>query len=185
MNSSSSHATIPSYLTRYWLEIERELDSLVQEFGSYDSEILNRQPAPGSWSAMQCVEHLKLSEAAIFGYISKKLSFDPELPKRGFADRWRRFLLLAYLASPVKFKAPKGIGTAHLPDRSEPKPSFAEWRKIRQDIRQTLETIDPKYYDRQVFKHPLAGRVGLETTLAFMLAHLRRHRRQMRKAVRN
>lgn len=169
---------LPPLLEKKLDKLDTELLSFANELQQYSHEQLNKKANDGGWSAMQCVAHLKLSEQGTIAYIEKKLSFSPELPNKSAVDSWRRMLLLGYLKSPIKFKAPKGIGTAFLPENSELEASLDEWTKYRKQLRQTLRDIDSKYLNKMVFKHPLAGRISIPTTLDFLIAHLQRHRRQ-------
>lgn len=170
--------TLPASIERQLLQFDTDLNSFIAELSTYDDGQLNTKPANGGWSAMQCVEHLKLAEQHVIHYIGKKLSNNPELPKKGFGDRLRKSALKAFLASSLKFKAPKGVGTESLPTHSDPAKSFAEWRAQRPVLKSTLEQIDPVYFQRKVYKHPFMGRISLETTIAFLGYHLARHRKQ-------
>ncbi|PHI21884.1 hypothetical protein CEQ90_00940 [Lewinellaceae bacterium SD302] len=159
-------------------KLNDELDAWSKELKNYSHEQLNRKAADGGWSAMQCIEHMMLSESGIMSYIKKKLSFSPELPGKGLTDIWKRMLLVGYLRSPVKFKAPQGIGTEYLPEESDLNAALTKWRAHREKMQADLLNIPSEYYNKRVFKHPLAGRVSIDTTMTFVLAHFRRHRRQ-------
>lgn len=164
-------------------QLDKELDIWANQLSAYSHEQLNQQAADGGWSAMQCMHHLILSEQGTMAYIKKKLSFNPELPNKGISDHWRRFLLIGYLKSPIKFKAPKGIGTEYLPTESNLEQTLKQWRTLRAQMRKDLDNIDPQYFNKSVFKHPLAGRISLDTTMAFLQAHFQRHRKQAMRVV--
>jgi len=164
--------------------LDRALDQLGAQLAAFSDEELNRAPARGGWTATQCLHHLILSEGGSQKYLEKKLSFKPELPRKGITDHLRRWLIVGYLSSPMKAKAPKGIGDEFLPAYSELEPTLTKWRTQRAGLRTYLASLDPELYDKLIFKHPFAGRISLNTTLDFFQAHFARHRRQALAAAR-
>lgn len=164
-------------------KLDQDLAVLAEAFGQYSHEELNRKAKDGGWSAMQCLHHLMLSEKGAQLYVKKKLSFDPKLPNKGIGNALRHFLLVTYSGMPIKFNAPKGIGTDKLPAESDLASALKKWRQSRSNLRNYLGELDDELFDKQVFKHPLAGRVSLDTMLAFFASHFHRHRRQAERAI--
>lgn len=160
------------------LRLDRELEAWFEQLETYTHEQLNTKARNGGWSAMQCIWHILTSERGTLAYIEKKLSFKPDLPNKGWQDAWRRILLVGYLRSPVKFKAPKGVSDEYFPASSTLVEAKKAWSDHRENLKKSLEKIPDEYYKKQVFKHPLSGRISIATTLAFFLAHFERHRRQ-------
>jgi hypothetical protein len=168
----------PSYQTLLeTLEQERrELFDLLQVRGD---EELNRAPGPGKWSAIQVMHHLIISEELSLKYVRKKLSFKPELQKAGFSERFRRMLLKIYLGLPFKFKAPKGVNDDALPAHVSFSETARRWDAIRLDLAGFLEGVSQDLFDKELYKHPAAGKMTLHGMLDFYLAHFRRHREQI------
>lgn len=157
-------------------EERRELFALLQV---RNDEELNRSPAPGKWSAIQVMHHLIISEELSLGYVRKKLSFKPELKKAGFSEKFRRMLLKIYLGLPFKFKAPKGVNDEALPAFVSFSETAQRWDAIRADLAGFLDGVAPDLKDRELYKHPAAGKMTLSGMLDFYLAHFRRHREQI------
>ncbi|MCB0641685.1 MAG: DinB family protein, partial [Phaeodactylibacter sp.] len=113
----------------------------------------------------------------------KKLSFDPKLKKRKLSTRFRTWLLVAYLSSPFKFKAPKGIRTTDLPTYSAFTEMADKYRKNRAELRAFLAKLPDDLMDKEIYKHPFAGRLPLSEMLLFFEVHFRRHEKQARRAL--
>jgi hypothetical protein len=138
-------------------------------------------PAPGRWSALQVLHHVVESEAAVLGYVRKKLQAGASLPWAGLGSRPRRLALQAGLASPLRFKAPPVA--AFVPDVVEPAALRARWDEVRTGWRALVEAFPPELEGRLVFRHPVAGRMGLADTLAVLQAHLDHHVPQVARAL--
>ncbi|MEL6143165.1 MAG: DinB family protein, partial [Bacteroidota bacterium] len=159
------------------------LKTLEQALSSFDEDTLNRKTSNGGWSAIQCMHHLILSEEGSLAYVKKKLSFSPQLPNKNLGSSLRSQLLVGYLKSPIKRKAPSYISGDALPQRASLADTMKRWNNGRQDLQAFLQELDPKWYNKQVYKHPFSGRISIDNMLAFFLAHFQRHRKQALRAV--
>ncbi len=162
----------------YQLErIDQELDALFRQLAAYDNATLNQRPADGGWSVMQVLQHLLLAETASLAYVRKKISFKPALKKAGFRAAWRVLVVKAYFRMPVRFKAPKGVDDAALPEEADYAETEQQLRNSRAALKKYLLQLPDAYFDREVYKHPAAGRMSLRGMLEFFGMHVRRHRR--------
>lgn len=77
-------------------------------FAGMSEERLNWQPAPGSWSAGQCIEHLCITNEAYLPAISAALIEKPDSPVREITPGWfgRWFLRSFIEPSPQTKRAP-------------------------------------------------------------------------------
>ena len=91
----------------------------------------------------------------------------------------------SYFVLPLKLNAPKGIDTPALPPEDTFESVETKWQKVRNDMRSFLENVDDKYLDKEVYKHPFAGRLTLKGMMSFFMAHFRHHRKQIDRAVKN
>jgi len=144
-------------------------------------EALNRPPSPGRWSALQVLHHVVESEGATLGYVRKKMQAGSTLPPAGLASRLRRTAVALALASPLRFRAP--AVAAAVPDEVDPAALRERWERVRKDLRDLLDAFPPDVEGRLVFRHPVAGRLGLDDTLAVLQAHLDHHLRQVARAL--
>lgn len=172
-------------LITYLEKLNRDLDSLEKDLRTYTHTQLNRTPAPGQWSALQALHHLRLSEKFSLHYCRKKLSHQPRLPKAGLRSAFRSFILNTYLASPFKFKAPRYINTSALPQEDSLDRLFDEWRQERTEWHRFLQELPEDYLHRTVYRHPFLGRISLLAMLRFFRAHWLRHRKQAYRALKN
>jgi uncharacterized damage-inducible protein DinB len=164
-------------------KLEEERKSLFLYLNQYDDQAINQQPGAGRWSAQQVINHLILSEKYSVGYCKKKLSYNPTLKKAGIAAAFKGKLVTTYFKLPLKIKAPKGIDTPALPQH-EPLESIVEkWGSQRKAMKEFLDTVDDQYLDKEVYKHPFAGRLTLKGMMKFFVAHFRHHKKQIINAL--
>ena len=163
--------------------LDEQLETYFEELSSYNHEQLNGPGKNGGWSAMQCLHHVLGAEKGSLAYVKKKLGFDPKLPKTNLFSRLRASILMTYMYLPFKFKAPSYIATDKLPPTSDFETTAAAFRAHREELKTLLDQLDPKWYDYQVLKHPLAGRISLNQMLGFFGSHFQRHRRQGQRAL--
>lgn len=166
-------------------QLDHDLRLLFKELQVYTDDQLNRSPAPDKWSVIQVMHHLMLSEQLSHRYVVKKLSFEPELKKAGIQAKGREWLVRSYLASPLKRKAPPMIARENLPAFASFWDTVKKWKTQRLELRDYLEDLDGNMMDKEIYKHPFAGRLSLPGMLRFFNAHFRRHRRQIEKITRN
>ncbi len=164
--------------------LDRELDELFDDLAQYAPEALNQAPAPGGWSAMQALHHLLLSERYSLQYCEKKLSHRPKLPRAGVLAWWRVQYVRFYLLSPIKVKAPAMIDTPALPATDTLPSVAAQYRAQRAAMATFLDNLPAEYADKEVYRHPFAGRMSVAGMLSFFGAHFTHHRRQLYRALR-
>ena len=165
--------------------LDEKLNHLLKELKVYSEDQLNRKPDEKSWSVIQVMHHLMMSENGSLRYVKKKLSFNPELKNAGIKASFREFGLNAYLSSPFKWKAPEAISGNNLPDHAAFWTTAQQWKKQRQELRTYLETLPDELLKKEVYKHPFVGRITIQGMLRFFDRHFERHHRQIRKITRH
>lgn len=164
-------------------KIDTQLQALFDRLEQYSDELLNQKPAEGEWSPMDNLHHLMRSERLSQGYIRKKLSFNPKLKRANLSTAWRSWLLSTYLRFPMKFKAPEAVAEEHFPEYSSLKDVRDQWQQQRQQLKSYLEDLPEHIYDKELYKHPFAGRVTIRGMVDFFGGHLERHSRQIDRAL--
>jgi len=124
-----------------------------------------------------------LAEASSQKYVEKKLSFNPALKNKGLLNMIRFRLLSLFMRSPIKRKAPDGLGSSTLPEQSSFWETAKQWKAQRESLAQYLENLPAEYASKEIYKHPAAGRLTLTQMVLFFHDHFRRHRKQIRKAL--
>ena len=165
-------------------ELDRQLGDLFAEAGKYDNARLLQQPGPGRWSAIQVMQHLMLSEGGSLQYLRKKTSSGVSgIGKTGFSATFRKWLLKAYLALPFKFKAPKVVAEESFPPVSGLEEVRSNWLKIRSDLRAFMGALPQEAHTREVYRHPIAGRMDISGMFDFFQSHFSRHRQQIERTL--
>lgn len=162
-------------------QIEQHFEKLYQQLGLLNEAIIHQPVAENKWSCLQQMVHVNLSFEGTINYIQKKM-LQPELiPEAGITNTIKSKLLNRALNSDTRFKAPKGL------DVVDVKTTLTAARESTQTQLQRLKEILELYPDtmlkKAVFKHPVAGRITMAQTLAFLDAHLMHHERQIIKFI--
>jgi len=141
----------------------------------------NRAPEGGGWSAAQTLSHIIGAERTSLAYLHKKIQQPEVIPAGGMKARVKSALLGLAMASPIKIKVPPGV-----PEVVE-QASFEEldnqWSAVREDWGQFLSSYPPDLAERAIYRHPVMGRLTLAQTLRFLITHLKRHSRQIERAL--
>ncbi len=163
--------------------LNKELTELIEELEQYSHEELNTSPSEDSWSPIQILHHLILSEQLSIAYCKKKLSFEPDLKKAGLLSKLKAKLVELYLGSPFKFKAPPALNSSVLPKEGKLVDVATSWKKQREEMAAFLQDVPDKYLYTEVYKHPFGGRLSLEGMMDFFNAHFNNHRKQLRSYI--
>jgi hypothetical protein len=168
-------------LERAFARLEATRHELLDHAASGGEVAFNRRPRPDAWSAAQALEHVLLSESLSVGYLHKKMQAGSALPKANAVGALKLLALRAFLASPLRAKAPKV--SASVPAQSSLADLRARWDATRSDLKSLLEGFPPELLGRLVFRHPFVGMLSLPHTLGFLQAHFDHHERQVRAAL--
>jgi hypothetical protein len=167
------------------LEIEKPFNAfeeqrvdLLNELGKLSKEQLHFKPAPDSWSITETLQHLYLSESGTYQYMGKKLQNVDALPKSGFKNSFRVFMLKMFLRSNKKFKVPPRAGVAPTGDISIGDLT-EQWNQLRKDFAHLLDTFDVKSAQKLTFKHPRIGYINAHQVLVFLQEHFNHHLKQL------
>ena len=112
-------------------------------------------PEPGKWSAAQILHHVASAELGSLEYIRKKTQTPDTVPPAGLMCALRTFALEAALASPFRFKAPEVV--ANVPDNPPIDEVLSNWSRVRNDLREMIDTLPEDLLGRALFRHPAAG----------------------------
>jgi len=162
-------------------QINLELRQLFDHLKLYTDDQLNRRGPNGKWSVLQNMHHLILGEGYAQKYVTKKLSFNPELKKAGIMNSLRSNVLTLYMRSPFKRKAPPAVAEEHLPTNAEYWATIKQWREQRESLAELLNSLSDDMLKREIYKHPFIGRLNAFQMLVFFQGHFRRHERAIRR----
>ena len=154
-------------------------EALLRQCKALSDDRLNQPMATGKWSVAQVTDHLHQSMEYTLNYIRKKIQTPSAIEQNRFRSLYRKLLLVAFLNTDIRFRAPKPVSVV---------PEYITGEKLRADAdrllsayRSFLEEFPSTLLKKNVFKHPVAGRIRLIHTLQFMEAHVRHHQRQVNR----
>ncbi len=164
-------------------QLDEKLNKLLADLENYSTEQLCKKPTPDSWSAIQVLHHLILSEKYSRMYCEKKLSFNPKLKKVGIGTAIRTKFVNFYLNSPFKAPAPKMISGDVLPTEDTLANVREIWLAERINLAKFIQELPQEYTDKEIYKHPLGGRLSIDGMMQFFDAHFRNHEKQIYRAL--
>lgn len=142
------------------------------------------QGTEAKWGGMQVLEHLRRSEQSTWSYLEKKSEADPfELLACDLDSDARGIRLFRALESDERWTdpTPGGLLSPSPCSDIDAERAVDHWKNAIEIGYEQLGALyaAPEWWKVQVFKHPIAGRIGLLDTLAFGVAHVRHHMRQL------
>lgn len=157
-------------------KMKNDRTTMFDHLKSLDPESLTIPESDDRWSVNQVLGHLLISENGMEQYIRKKMQSD-HLGGSAVAAKLRSLLVIVLMRSPIKVKAPPGVGNPSS-DLSfsdlliEFEESMVRWSEL-------LEEFPDKHLEKPIFKHPLVGRLTMKGTLSFIESHHLLHYRQI------
>lgn len=162
-----------------WIKMEEAKSSFLAMIEAWSDDQLLANPNDG-WSALQIVEHLIMSENGTLDYLKRKSQAPAaELEAAGEQEAEVSRKLNLALKSDQRWEAPAVLA----PPRGDESLDrlIEQWSHLRVQWKKFLEELSPEYYDKKMFRHPLAGRLNMEQTLSFVEHHIRHHVHQLRR----
>lgn len=167
-------------LLRQFAQAEMERRALLVNLENLPTSVLEHAPGPGAWSVAQIIAHLALAEARSLDYLEYKLRTGDHTPVDASAAV-RVWMLRGVLRLPLRFKAPAVVATL-------PPCSFDEareaWDQVRSRMAAAYAALPPEMATHGLFKHPSSGRFDPVQGMAFMRDHVRHHRVQVLRTIR-
>jgi uncharacterized damage-inducible protein DinB len=164
-------------LETLFLDLDQDRIALDRQLRQLDNQVLNQPSAPGKWSALQTLRHLIMAEEQSLAYIRKKLKDPTRAKKPGLSTWFRSGLLLGWFKLGMKAKAPPAF--AAIDPNQDRDTVLADYSRVRQELAAVLDAVPADVVDRELFRHPLAGRMDLGSALSFFRAHFRHHQKQI------
>jgi len=163
--------------------LNQKLTLLLRDLKTYTDAKLNEQPSDSEWSVLQIMQHLMMAESSAVGYVKKKLSYEPELVNANVLSSFRSIFLSMALTSPIKIKAPAQISGDALLTGLTFWEVAKQWKVQRNELETYLKSLPADYYTKDLYKHPLSGKMTLSSMLSFFNKHVDRHTRQIKRTL--
>ena len=168
-------------LKEYFERFDEELDALFSFIKAYSEEELNKKPNEKSWSVVQVMHHLMISEEGALNYVKKKLTLGKEHIKKASAtSKLRTMLLVSSLKQPIKLSAPP-VACEGIPDYANIETTQNQWLQQRNELYEFLANQPNEMFEYECYKHPITGRMDIWGMLDFFEVHFQRHFKQIHK----
>ncbi|MEP4533354.1 MAG: DinB family protein [Cyclobacteriaceae bacterium] len=159
--------------------IEKRKADLLTSLDQIDDDKLTYHPDEGKWNIIQIIQHVADAERGALNYCQKKIQAGDKMPNSPLGENARMILFNKFLKTKVRYKMPKGLKSPE--DGLEYQEVCVGWYNTREALRKFLDSYPEKYLKKAIFKHPVAGRIGLNNMLLFFDAHLIHHKFQIER----
>jgi len=162
---------------------EKILRKAVGEWQMLSHEQMSALPAPGAWSAAQCLEHLNIYGRHYLPAIEKAIQSGKQAgsrPARAFKSGWlgayftQLMLPKADGALKSKMKAPKNAVPAAQPDPQAMLAEFIDQQETMLRLLRQAESVNLNTLRVPISLSPWI-RLKLGDTFGFVIAHMERH----------
>lgn len=159
--------------------LEASRKKLLKELDSLERKTLDFKPAPDKWSITQVLYHLNFSETRSMAYVSKKMQGGSNIKKTGLIADIRLSLLSLLLQSGYKWKAPAILGD--VPENLNYEDVIQQWDESRNQLKTFLENLSENLLNREIYRHPRAGRLNAGHMMQFFQDHFDHHLKQVKR----
>jgi len=167
-------------LQALWQPFEKSRLQIIDEFSALSNEQLSKLEGEGKWSINQHIYHIYLAEKLGFGYLNKKMQAPEKLIEPGFAG-WRRLqTILFFLKYPIK-KVKAGGAISAFPEQIEFEPLMEDWANLRGQMKSRYDELGDEFLKKDLFKHPIVGKMNVYHAIKFNNAHLDYHIKSMKR----
>lgn len=158
-------------------DLDQRSNALLDNLTGLTPLELRFKPSPSSWSILEVVQHLVLSEQDVIG--QARFADTPTLLRRdprAYLGYPMVFLVLYYgVPWPVPSAGMKPDGRATLTELC------TQWSNLHSWLRRYIDRLTPATIKRAVFYHPLTGPLTVKQTLILSHTHLTCHTRQIER----
>lgn len=158
-------------------------DSLLNLLADLNESTLNTNMEAGKWSPGQTMAHIHLASISSLERAISKVSAPDRLKRQNWSSKFKGLLLLFFLRSNRKFKAP--AITAEVPDKVSMQELLLTYETVKVLMTDLRKQWRPELTSMNVFTHPKAGPINLITFYRFLFEHIQHHRRQIEQFLKN
>jgi len=164
-------------LARSLRKLNDRTENINGELQTWSPVRLGYRPSDDAWSALDLLEHLRLTERAVLETMQRNLGSGNRVTLK---DRFRSARVLAIMLLPTRLKVPGSVKSI-LPTRApgDLAEIRIEWTHDRRRLADFLETLSGTDREEGVFRHPFGGWTTPRGALCFLRSHLCHHRYQL------
>ena len=160
-----------------YAQLDAKRTKLFEALKKHSDEIINKNPSPEKWSVADTLKHLITADNATLQYLRKKTLDTSKSKNSGLVGSIKLGLLKFAFDLPFKYKAPP-ITT--------PKNEFVslnnldkQWESIRKETFAILDKLNDDDFNKELWKHPISGKMNLFQMVDFTNIHFDRHKIQI------
>lgn len=166
----------------------QDLLAMVEQWNSLPASVLNRQPQPNKWSALQCLEHLNIYGRYYLPAIEKAITHAKHTPEPTFTSGWLGNYFVESIKLPKSGTPSKPMKTlkSYNPNKLLDKQQVISEFLMQQE--QLLELLEAsKKTNLEKIRIPISInrliKIRLGDCLRFVIYHNQRHFQQALKAM--
>ncbi len=157
--------------------LERQRAALLADVGGWPAAAVAYRPAPGAWTAAEVLDHLVRTERGILAEARRGLAAPH---RRGLRDRLGCAFLDRVFRSDRRVRVPASVAARVAPAAGADLAAVrADWDAARADLAAFLGALGPGQGCGGVFRHPVAGWMGVPEVLRFFWVHAHHHTFQL------
>jgi hypothetical protein len=157
---------------RIFALLEAQRTETLAELSDWSPDRVSFRPAPGSWSAVEVLDHIVRAETGTIADVRIGLR-NPHLLRA--EDRPGIAALDRALRSEQTFVVPPGAKAIYPDTQTTLSQVAGRWEQTRGDLERLLHELEPSNARCGVFRHPFAGWMTLAEVLDHFSAHLYHH----------
>ena len=162
-----------------WKQYESAAKKLLAEYARLNEAQRLFKPSAAEWSIAQVFFHLDTMQE--LSRISMENRIKSGKAKRaGLKHSWRYIRLITALALPLKYRVPQA-GAATISDTIVHDVYPERWKQSLVTMEEFLSVLPDSQKNNLLFMHPLAGPLPVCLTIGFLRAHLKHHKRQLKR----
>jgi uncharacterized damage-inducible protein DinB len=163
------------------IDIEAQRVSLIHKLSSVPQKRQYYSETETSWSILNIVEHMVMSEEASLDYVQKKMAQPGHLKPVELISWFKIWIMKIVLKLKVKYKAPNHVNP--LENTGTNLESLSNrWELVRERLIDLSEE-NSKDLEKGILRHPYAGMLNFTQLLAFFETHFEHHLIQINRLV--
>ncbi len=163
--------------------LNQQKNKVVDSLINYSPAQLNTCVEPNQWSVAQVISHLAIAESLSKKYLDKKIANKQHTNEMGIMSGLRRNLINTILKLPLRYKLP--LAALNPTENITFDLAIEEWNAIRNHYKSDLEKLEESFFNRDLFLHPLVGKMKLNDAFLFMYEHAAHHEKQIARIIYN
>jgi hypothetical protein len=149
---------------------------MLAQVGSWSPARQAFRESPASWSAIGVLDHLVKVDRGVLANIRHHL---PNGRSVKLKHEIYRVLVFGTLVLPTRVGQPAGAGPIEPDADADLGMVTDQWKEVRAEMSQLLESLRPEQFRCGLFRHPISGYMNISRTMQFLFAHMFHHRYQL------